>query len=489
MEYCVAAKRSAVLAALLTLSLAASASAAIVEFGPPNTMPQTWGSTYANDMALVPVSTADTVPDIITDLSDSVTDKVQIRSSNVFGEYRQIALPGYNLSVQEISVSGKPAGLEVADANGDGNPDIAVASSAGVWLARGTGSGSFTSLAGPTSNPVIERSDVKLARLYGDNLPDLVTVRPSGLDIYFNTGNASTPYAAPSSYVDYTGGSKLALADFTNDGSIDVAMSMPADQRILFAFEDPPSTTPFREPRSIGLFTRLGAMTAANVSGDSRNELIVTEPDRASVAVISTASLPVALGPITRIPTGAGPVSVTTADLDGNGTAEVITANVASDSVTVAEVGGASKTFPAGPSPNNVNVGNMNADGRPDLLTSNDGAVAVSSLVNLGVPVPPAPAPVIVRGKASLKCSTKSSKKKVREVSCTATLTKKADAKSLSAVLSLGKKKVKTVKASVGKKLAFKFPKGLKAGKYSVKLTVTNKDGTKLTASKTVKVK
>jgi hypothetical protein len=466
-----------------------AANAAIPDFDAPFTAPQGWSNAPARDIGLAFATTTDPAPDVFTARSSGPGNNyVQIRQTNTLGEYRQTFYPGYGYSVQDDTPPGEPFGLDLGDVTLDASPDILVATSNGIGLAKGAVSGSYGAFSTPSGSSGIAYSAVKLANMNGDVVPDLVATRTNGFDVFINTLNPTTPFATASGYGFITGAKGLAVADFDGDNIKDVATTLPTDQRV-YALIANNVANPLLEGRSIGLYTRPGAITTANVTGDAKPEIIVTEPDRGTVAVISTTSLPTSLGPITRIPTGLGPVDVEVADLDGDGVNEIITANAGSDSVTVADVGGASKSFPAGPSPNALAVGKMNADDRPDLLVANDGVFAVSRLVNQGVPTPAQPLPIPVIRTASLKCSAKKTKKKVREVSCTVALSRKADAKSLSATLNLGKKKLKTVRAAPGKKLSFKFADGLKVGSYSVKLTVTNTDGTKLTATKSVKVK
>jgi hypothetical protein len=479
------------LSAALTLLFSPNAGAALVNFGAPNTMSVGW-EPAPKALMLASAASSNSVPDLFTYRGQAGAASLEIRQSNLTGEYRYgVSIPGYVASVQNLSIpgAGTPLDMDVADVNGDNNPDIVVGSTVTVQYAKGAANGSYGSLTLPAGAPAGLVSGTKIANADGDSLPDLLTVSTGQLRVFYNTTSTSTPFdtytnegAVPVS------ANGLAVADFDADGNVDAAVTSTDEQRLTMRFATTgPSPAPFGLLRSIGLYTRPGAMTAANVTGNSRPELIVAEPDKNAVAIVSFDSASGVIGPITQLPTGLFPQAVTTADLDGDGVREIIVANAGSNSVTVADVGGASPEYPAGQSPNTVSVGSMNDDARPDLLVSNDGNGSVSTLLNLGVPV--APPPPAVKRTASLKCSAKKSKGKIREISCAPTLSNKADAKSLSATLSLGKKKLRTVKASAGKKFSFKYSKGLKAGSYSVKLTVKNADGTSITAKKTVKIK
>ena len=84
------------------------------------------------------------------------------------------------------------------------------------------------------------------------------------------------------------------------------------------------------------------------------------------------------------MPVGTNPDAVAAADLNGDGRADVVTANGGSGDVSVLLGDGAggfaaAKTFASGPHPVGVAVGDMDGDGRLDLAVVNrdDSTVAV----------------------------------------------------------------------------------------------------------------
>jgi len=86
---------------------------------------------------------------------------------------------------------------------------------------------------------------------------------------------------------------------------------------------------------------------------------------------------------------GSRPQSVAVGDFNGDGRADVATANYLSDNVSVLLGTGAGGSAPAvsfavGTSPDSVAVGDFNGDGRADLVTANFGSSDVSVLVGDG---------------------------------------------------------------------------------------------------------
>jgi FG-GAP-like repeat/PASTA domain len=84
---------------------------------------------------------------------------------------------------------------------------------------------------------------------------------------------------------------------------------------------------------------------------------------------------------------GSAPVEVRIGDLNGDDHADLVTANLFSDSVSVllgrgdGSFGG-DLEYPSGREPLSVAIGDLNGDGQPDLATANWGSRRVSVLLN-----------------------------------------------------------------------------------------------------------
>jgi hypothetical protein len=88
-------------------------------------------------------------------------------------------------------------------------------------------------------------------------------------------------------------------------------------------------------------------------------------------------------------PSGGQPIFVAAADLNGDGHADLVTANTAADNVSVF-LGNGNGTFsaradyPAGDSPRSIHVADLDNDGSPDLAVANSGSGSVSVLPGNG---------------------------------------------------------------------------------------------------------
>ncbi|WP_298965458.1 FG-GAP-like repeat-containing protein [uncultured Methylobacterium sp.] len=129
------------------------------------------------------------------------------------------------------------------------------------------------------------------------------------------------------------------------------------------------------------------SVTTADVNGDGKLDLLTANRGSNTVSV----RLGVGDGTFTSaddVPTGDWPLSVTTADVNGDGRQDILVANEGSDTVSV-RLGRGDGTFTTaaevrtGSLPRSVTSADVNGDGKLDLLTANRGSNTVS--VRLGV--------------------------------------------------------------------------------------------------------
>ncbi len=174
--------------------------------------------------AKVDYSTGSSPRSIVTsDLNGDHKPDIAITNSDFQGRTVSVLLNnGDGTFKAEIRYDGgfELQSITVADLDGDGDPDFAVASSTGdsspVGILLNNGDGTFaakiTYPAGPTDGLVA-------ADLNGDGKPDLIT---SGivLNVLFNNGNGTFP--APVGYV-VNGAYRVAASDLNSDGRPDLA--------------------------------------------------------------------------------------------------------------------------------------------------------------------------------------------------------------------------------------------------------------------------
>jgi len=161
-----------------------------------------------------------------------------------------------------------PGSITTADFNGDGNPDVATASENNVSIYLGNGDGTF-------EDPIVYTPDVRATTYIatgdfdGDGIPDLVVtaIIAEGVLVYRGIGDGT--FAAPLVLPSTAQG--LTLGDFDGDGRLDIAVSVFADSVAVFlndgmgGFSDARTTT--------GTF--YGALAAGDFNGDGYADIVM----------------------------------------------------------------------------------------------------------------------------------------------------------------------------------------------------------------------
>ena len=294
---------------------------------------------------------------------------------------------------QTFAVGQRPSFVAVADVNGDGIPDIIVANegSDSVSVLLGEKDGSFeeqqTFAAG--NAPI----SVAVADVNGDGKPDLIVANYSENTVSVLLGNGDGAFQNEQTFFAGYEPRSLAVADVNGDGIPDLIV---CDSGFLFnsgrvsvllgngngTFQEPHSFATGYQPRSVAV---------ADVNGDGKPDLIVANANfggPGSVSVLLGTGDGFFQAPST-FSTGAAPVSVAVADVNGDGVPDIITANFIDNSVSVLLGNGDGsfqnqRMFAAGQAPYSVAVADVNGDGKPDILVANSADNDVSILLGNG---------------------------------------------------------------------------------------------------------
>lgn len=293
------------------------------------------------------------------------------------------------------AVGALPAAVAVADFNGDGRADLAVANvdSNSITVLLSNGAGGFTPAAGSPLSAASGPRSVVAGDFNEDGRADIavVTLNTNFLRVYLGNGSGGfTPNTGTATSV--TGGPySLATADFNADGHIDIVTANFADGKVGVLLGN-----------GAGAFTAAPGVAAsvpqptfvavADFNKDGRADVAVTDFLNSRVHIL----LGTGSGTFT---TGAGsPYSVSgavfmvaVADFNSDGNADLAVANASGPSLPLL-VGSGTGTFTASTtgavssvtSARWISALDFNADGKTDLAVANDTAGTVALLTGSG---------------------------------------------------------------------------------------------------------
>jgi YD repeat-containing protein len=355
-------------------------------------------------------------PGIIDDLIDQHLDP----TGTAVGYYLKVtALPGgsgtYTLSsvyqpsltpTQPISVGQFPTFVLQADLNGDGIPDLAVADfgTSDVRLFLGNGDGTFRPGQTLTLPGQAFAWSVVAGDFNGDGQPDLAVAFNESLDqlatfaatveVFLGDGDGNFQAGQVLTVGDnkndtsYEDRMSVVAADFNRDGRTDLAV-VDGDSGAVHIFLGNGDGT-FNAGRSLSVGSLPNFLAAGDFNGDGQPDLAVADGGSGDVRVLlGQGDGTFRMGQVIRFASGSYPSSLTTADFNADGHADLAVVDLQNGAVHVL-LGQGDGTFRMGPT---VAVGSQsyclvsgdfNGDGRADLAVADAGSDDVRVLLGNG---------------------------------------------------------------------------------------------------------
>ena len=273
--------------------------------------------------------------------------------------------------------------LAVADLNGDGKPDLAVASASNdVRVLLGNGAGVFRAARGAVSVDGGAHSGVS-ADFDGDGRPDLAVATSRTITVLLGDG-AGGFHLAPSSPIAASG-TELAAADLNGDGKTDLVLPTRANGRntLTILLGDgsgrfaPTPGSPLEVPGRDGWssvavadFNRDGKPDLAGGDTESKQISILLGDGAGGFRAAATARV------------GTGPRALVAADFNGDRNLDLAVASTYAGTVTIL-LGDGAGSFRAAPGrpiasgASAIALADFNRDGRTDLAVATVSGVVV----------------------------------------------------------------------------------------------------------------
>lgn len=204
-----------------------------------------------------------------------------------------------------------------------------------------------------------------------------------------DTTTGPTPYSVIIADLDGDGLTDIATATngISNPSSITILRNVSSKGQLTFTSK---IDLPF--PANVGVYS----ITAADLDGDGKPELIVTNDLIDSVSILRNTSNPgtISFAAGVEFPTSKGSYNISVGDLDADGKPDLAVSNYLTGTISLlrnTSISGSLSLATAGEvktgvGPRSVSIGDLDGDGKPDLVTANELGKSISLLRNTSSP-------------------------------------------------------------------------------------------------------
>ncbi|MGM0581870.1 MAG: FG-GAP-like repeat-containing protein, partial [Bacteroidota bacterium] len=275
---------------------------------------------------------------------DGLPDMIEIGALRAVDIRRNTSTPGsvsfapkqsFDVTDQE-----KP-GLAVADLDGDGKLDILAQTYGGIKLLRNTSSVGAISFA-PAINLGAGGLAIAAADLDGDHLPEIVIANQNSIRIFKNNSTVGTFSFSEQPSLASNSVKEIELVDLDLDGKTDIVGFAPGNQPVgLQVYRNISSGSISFDGRQTystgGGSSSDGGFDVGDINGDERPDVVASSgPSNAAVVLLNNSSPgSTSLRSYKSYPTGTTPMDAFVADIDGDNRSDLIVTNINSNNFSV----------------------------------------------------------------------------------------------------------------------------------------------------------
>jgi len=274
-----------------------------------------------------------------------------------------------------VTNSPYPYSVAIADMNNDGKQDLVIGEAGSIDVFLGNGDGTFgapiQSFGGAASYYL---TNLAIADLNGDKKMDVVGGGAYSITVWMGNGNGTfkTERSFGSGYFGEQGFNSMLVADYNNDGKLDVA-TLPENATLFSIFSGNGDGT-FAAGRIVtsALANSYRGAVAGDFNKDNKYDFAVVND--------ATNNLEVYLGNGTgtfstakKFPVGASPQQIVAADFNNDGNLDLAVTNAGENTVSLLLGSGnglfqTQQKFATGSYPYGIAAADVNKDGNMDLV-------------------------------------------------------------------------------------------------------------------------
>ena len=264
---------------------------------------------------------------------------------------------------------------------------------ASIVLALLAATGANAQFTAATGGPFVTGSTPQSMAVADFNLDgklDIATANFNGNNVSILLGNGSGRFGAVSGPVAVgTNPQSIATADFDGDGNADLVTANAGDQTVTVLLGDGKGgfTAAPAGPTAVGVSPSF--IATGDFNGDGKADIVTANSGDNSITVFLGDGTG-GFSSVARFLVGSTPVSIGVADFNGDGKLDIVTANSGDNTITVLLGDGnggfiaTGTAFLVGSAPVSIAAGDFNGDGKIDLVTANSGDNTVTVLLGNG---------------------------------------------------------------------------------------------------------